>query len=104
LTSRNAVSSFQAYGLEGRREFMRQLGWALIGVASLMAVRLQTVEAGVTCKVLPNKCGAATDNHNNVVHADGVKPTEVPEPATLLLLGAGVSAVGAAAMRRRKQK
>jgi hypothetical protein len=31
-------------------------------------------------------------------------PTSVPEPATLMLLGAGVSAVGAAVARRRKNK
>jgi hypothetical protein len=29
-------------------------------------------------------------------------PTSVPEPASLMLLGAGVSAVGAAVLRRRK--
>ena len=31
------------------------------------------------------------------------KPTSVPEPASLFLLGAGVSAVGAAMRRRRKR-
>lgn len=87
---------------------MRQLGWALIGVASLLGVGLQTAEAGSTCRVLRHMCAAAvntsTDSNKNPVHADDTKPTQVPEPATLMLLGAGVSAVGAAALRRRKQK
>lgn len=80
---------------------MRQLGWAL-SVTGLMLIGLQGAEAGVTCKIVPGWC-PAHDNNSNVNTAGG-KPTSVPEPATLMLLGAGVSAVGAAALRRRKQK
>jgi hypothetical protein len=36
--------------------------------------------------------------------AGSASPTSVPEPASLLLLGAGVSAAGAAVFRRRKSK
>jgi hypothetical protein len=77
---------------------MRQLSWALIGMTGLMAIGLQTAEAGSTCKILPRLCPAETNVHRED------KATAVPEPATLILLGAGVSAVGAAALRRRKKK
>jgi hypothetical protein len=39
-----------------------------------------------------------------VEKADDTKPTSVPEPASLMLLGAGVASVGAAALRRRRKK
>lgn len=82
---------------------MRQLSWALIGMTGLMAVGLQTAEAGVTCKVVPGWCSADKPDSAKFHHKEH-GPTAVPEPATLLLLGAGVSAVGAATARRRKPK
>ncbi|HEY6924415.1 MAG TPA: PEP-CTERM sorting domain-containing protein [Steroidobacteraceae bacterium] len=89
---------------------MRQVGWTFVAVAALMAGGAPFAEAGVTCKVVPSWCPAT--NNNNIqsegkfVHsgADSAPKTSVPEPASLLLLGAGVSAVGAAVARRRKSK
>jgi hypothetical protein len=93
---------------------MRQLSWALIGMAGLIVIGLQTAEAGVTCRIVPGWCppergfnathgNNTNSNNSNSEHAEQ-RPTSVPEPATLMLLGAGVSALGAAALRRRKQK
>lgn len=88
---------------------MRQVGWAFVAVAALMAAGTPFAEAGVTCKVVPSWCPA----DNNLKGGDdkfvrtaveSTPKTSVPEPASLLLLGAGVSAVGAAVARRRKRK
>ena len=79
---------------------MRKLGWALIGVTAFTAFGLQTAVAGETCKIVPSWCPADRDTG----HGEQARATSVPEPATLMLLGAGVSAVGAAALRRRKNK
>jgi hypothetical protein len=77
---------------------MRQLSWALIGMTALMAVGVPSAEAGSTCKWVPQWCPADAGNNNK-----GTKSaTPVPEPAAFLLLGAGVTAIGAAALRRRK--
>lgn len=77
---------------------MRKLSWALVGIGALTAFGLQTAEAGVTCKMVPSFCPTSTEEKRNN------SPTAVPEPATLMLLAGGVSAVGAAALRRRKNK
>jgi hypothetical protein len=53
--------------------------------------------AGGTTAVAANAPGTAASTG-----AVAGKPTSVPEPASLFLLGAGVSAVGAAMRRRRK--
>lgn len=78
---------------------MRKIGWALIGITALTAGSLQVAYAGATCKHVPSWCPAAL-----VEKADDTKPTSVPEPASLMLLGAGVASVGAAALRRRRKK
>jgi len=98
-------------------------------MAGLIVIGLQTAEAGVTCRVAPGWCSPEkgfsamhrNDTNSNNTNSDHTnsdrtnsdrtnsdhpehRPTSVPEPATLMLLGAGVSAVGAAALRRRKRK
>jgi hypothetical protein len=81
---------------------MRQMRLALIGVVALAALGVSSAEAAVSCKILRSMCA-------DIARADKLKehvqaPTSVPEPATLMLLGAGVTAVGAAVARRRKSK
>jgi hypothetical protein len=89
---------------------MRQMGWAFVAAAALASVVAPTAEAGVTCKVVPSWCPADNKGDQKFVHVgaewrpDASSPrTAVPEPASLLLLGVGVSAVGAAVARRRKR-
>ena len=87
---------------------MRQMRLALIGVAALTAFGVSNAEAAVSCKILKSMCadiaradvkrGSKDNDHGPAA------PTSVPEPATLMLLGAGVTAVGAAVARRRKNK
>jgi hypothetical protein len=85
---------------------MKQTRLALIGVAALMAFGVSTAEAAITCSIHKSMCAdidradKQVDKHNGRDQA----PTSVPEPATLMLLGAGVTAVGAAVARRRKNK
>jgi hypothetical protein len=78
---------------------MRKMGWALIGMTALMAGGLQVAEAGVSCKMIPSWCPV-----NRTIEEQKTKPTSVPEPEMLMLFGAGITAVGAAALRRRKNK
>ena len=81
---------------------MRQTRLALIGVAALIAFEVSNAEAATTCKILKSMCAdiQQVEKRNERDQA----PTSVPEPATLMLLGAGVTAVGAAVARRRKNK
>jgi hypothetical protein len=92
---------------------MRQVGLTVVAIVALMSVGTTAAEAGVSCKIIPSWCPA--DKHNDRFghesrpgtfgqDSDPVTRTSVPEPTSLLLLGAGVSAVGAAIARRRKNK
>jgi hypothetical protein len=89
---------------------MRQVGLAFVAVTALMALGAPIAEAAVTCKIIPSWCPGkssskgdrdpvATDSPSTVL-----RKTSVPEPGTLMLLAAGVTAVGGAVYRRRKNK
>ena len=86
---------------------MRHMGLTWIAIAGLTVLGAPIAEAGVTCKFIPSWCPTdnVTKSTSNTVTAgntSSVGKTSVPEPATLFLLGAGVSAVGVAMRRRRK--
>jgi hypothetical protein len=77
---------------------MRKMGWGLVGIAALMVAGSQAADAMGTCTLVKSWCP-----HELVAKADEHRaPTSVPEPEMLGLLGAGVAAVGAAVLRRRK--
>ncbi|MDB6091107.1 MAG: hypothetical protein JWN85_3891 [Gammaproteobacteria bacterium] len=86
---------------------MRQVGLAFVAVTALMALGAPIAEAGVTCKIIPSWCPSDRshneDNKNGITGTDTPR-TSVPEPGTLMLLAAGVTAVGGAVYRRRKSK
>jgi hypothetical protein len=78
-----------------------------MGIAALTAGNLQVADAGVSCKMVRSWCPAVlkADIHHGAPKGDDDRaPTSVPEPEMLALLGAGAAAVGAAALRRRKNK
>lgn len=77
---------------------MRKVGLALVATTAVLSLTASVAEAGVTCKLIPSWCVSAEHFERK---EDG-KKTAVPEPASLLLLGIGASAVGAAMARRRR--
>ena len=80
---------------------MRKMGVALASVtAALVLAAPMGAQAGVTCKVVRSWCTA----DNFVVREESEKARSVPEPGTLMLLAAGVTAVGGAALRRKNKK
>jgi hypothetical protein len=88
---------------------MRKTALALIAVAGVAAVvGAPTANAFGTCSSVHSWCGHEASNKgtNRDGHGNdgGTKPTSVPEPGTLVLLAAGVTAIGGAALRRRRSK
>jgi PEP-CTERM motif len=82
---------------------MRKTALALIAVAGVAAiVGAPAAYAGSTCSMIKSLCGPVESSKGtNRVH-DPAVPASVPEPGTLALLAAGVTAIGGAAWRRRR--
>jgi PEP-CTERM motif len=83
---------------------MRQVGMAIVAVAALISFGAPVAQAASTCKWIHDMCPDYPKHDHATVGAEPVRQTSVPEPASLLLLGAGVTAAGAAVARRRKGK
>jgi hypothetical protein len=90
----------------GSREFMRKTALALIAVAGVAAVvGAPVANASATCSMVPSWCGKPdTDSNKSITNVGPNHNTSVPEPGTLVLLAAGVTAIGGAAWRRRRAK
>ena len=86
---------------------MRKTALALIAVAGVAAVvGAPTANAFGTCSSVHSWCGPQESNKgtNREGKDQGTPSTSVPEPGTLVLLAAGVTAIGGAAWRRRRSK
>lgn len=83
---------------------MRKTALALIAVAGVAAiVGAPAAYAGSTCSMIKSLCGPVESNKGtNHDPAKPASPASVPEPGTLALLAAGVTAIGGAAWRRRR--
>jgi hypothetical protein len=83
---------------------MRHMGLAWVAIVGLAVIGTPLAEAGVTCKFVPSWCPATDKNAPPAANGGSstATKTSVPEPATLMLLAAGASAVGVAMRRRRK--
>lgn len=80
---------------------MRKTALALIAVAGVAAiVGAPAAYAGSTCSMIKSLCGPVESNKGT--NHDPASPASVPEPGTLALLAAGVTAIGGAAWRRRR--
>jgi hypothetical protein len=75
---------------------VKKLSIALSSGALLMVLGLSSAHAAATCKMIPQFCPP--------IEQDNGGPSEVPEPATIALLAAGVGALGLRAYRRNKQR
>jgi len=91
---------------------MRKTALALIAVAGVAAVvSAPTANAFGTCSSVHSWCGDHASNKGTSrqgqegdTSTNPNNPTSVPEPGTLVLLAAGVTAIGGAALRRRRSK
>jgi PEP-CTERM motif len=82
---------------------MRKTALALIAVAGVAAiVGAPAAYAGSTCSMIKSLCGPVESNKGTNRDHDPAVPASVPEPGTLALLAAGVTAIGGAAWRRRR--
>ncbi len=88
---------------------MRKSALALIAVAGVAAVvGAPTANAFGTCSSVHSWCGGPQESNKGTNRdgkgEQGAPSTSVPEPGTLVLLAAGVTAIGGAAWRRRRSK
>lgn len=87
---------------------MRKTALALIAVAGIAAVmNAPTASAfgGSRSSFQFNNKSTNPENGNPTsAPSAGAPSTSVPEPGTLMLLAAGVTAIGGAALRRRRSK
>jgi len=59
----------------------------------------------IACLMIMTTGAFAIDcSDNNCAPTDGSAPSEVPEPATIGLMGAGVAAIGFASWRKNRKK
>jgi PEP-CTERM motif len=85
-------------------DFMRTTALAWVAVIGLAGFGAQAAHAAVTCSIIPSWCpaGESGDQSNN--KGDSHPRKSVPEPGTMMLLAAGVTAVGGAVWRRKRAK
>jgi PEP-CTERM motif len=87
---------------------MRKTALALIAVAGVAAVvAAPAANAFGTCSSVHSWCGGPQESNkgtNREGQGHSVPTASVPEPGTLALLAAGVTAIGGAAWRRRRSK
>ena len=91
---------------------MRKTALALIAVAGVAAVvsaptaNAFATRSSVHSASVPQESNKGTDRDGKGYGDKGTPSTStsVPEPGTLVLLAAGVTAIGGAALRRRRSK